>query len=133
MGGAENGQAGYTEKEADWPRPRGWLLLMLNACLFQKAECCLRDTTLCNRWWSMFEGKELIISATEKKLPVQWNITNPRSNHICNDQKQPNRKLNTRKNLRITHLEQGPLGPFKHTLRSLSSFVNIMESCTSVG
>lgn len=81
----------------------------------------------------MFEGKELVIFATDKKLSVQWNITNPRSNHFGNDQKQPNRKLNTRKNLRITHLEQGLLWPFTHTLRSLSSFVNIMESCTSVG
>lgn len=99
---------------------------MLNSCLFQKAECCLRDKIL-------FESKELVIFATEKKLAVQWNITNPKLNQICNDQKQPNKKLNTRKNLRITHLEQELLWPFIYMLRSLFSFVNIMESCTSVG
>lgn len=53
----------------------------------------------------MLEGKELIIFATEKKLAVQWNIINSRSNHVCNDQKQPNRKLNTGKDF-----ENYPLG-----------------------
>lgn len=59
------------EKGADWKRPRGWHLLMLSGYLFQKAECHLKDTTSCNRWLSVFEGKELVIFATEKKLAVQ--------------------------------------------------------------
>lgn len=78
------------QKGADWQRPRGWHVLVLSGCLLQKADCCLKDTTPCNGWLSMLEGKGLIIFATEKKLAVQWNVINSQAKHIGTDQKTTN-------------------------------------------